>query len=312
MANLYGYNSIPAHYDFINSYNAGMSPSVIHVNDTSLVLLFEKYLIEEALSVFEWSGLPEKWDQNFFKYVLFLCGHIGILNTDKYGVICMNGQPFGRGLYYQPVKYVISNPLLRGIQQPEIGKECAVIKLQPNWTGIYDLVSFYGSMMALCAESAGINLVNSKLAYVFMAKNKAQAESMKKLYDNIHSGDPAVFADEKLFDAEGNPKWVMFNQNLKNTYIAPEIMADMHRWKNLFLTEIGIPNANYEKSERLITNEVNANNTETLSKAELWLETMEHDIRKANELFGLNIGVKLRWKEGGLQNEQYDLNPGSV
>ena len=224
----------------------------------------------------------------------------------------MNGQPFGRGLYYQPVKYVISNPLLRGIQQPEIGTECAVIKLQPNWTGIYDLVSFYGSMMALCAESAGINLVNSKLAYVFMAKNKAQAESMKKLYDNIHSGDPAVFADEKLFDAEGNPKWLMFNQNLKETYIAPEIMADMHRWKNLFLTEIGIPNANYEKSERLITNEVNANNTETLSKAELWLETMQADIKKANDLFGLNIGVKLRWKEGGLQNEQYNINPGSV
>jgi len=288
------YTGIPAPYDQINIYNGTQNPSTVHVNDVALARFFQRYLLEEAISVFEFK-IPEQWDLNFFRYCLFLIGHIGVINTDKYGIICMNGMPSGMGLYYQPVKYIIANPLLQGTLQPRIGEECEVIRMQPDWSGMFDLVSFYGSMMALCAESAGINLINSKLAYVFMAKNKAMAESMKKMYDQIHSGNPAVFPDAKLFDGEGNPSWMLFNQNLQQTYIAPQIMADLHRWKNLFLTEIGIPNSNFEKSERLITNEVNANNTETSAKVNLWLDQIKDGMKRANNMFGLDLDVKLRF-----------------
>lgn len=286
-------NGIPAPYTDINVYNGTQSPSTVHVN-TALSRFFQRYLLEEALSVFKFN-IPDTWDLNFFRYCLFIIGHIGVVNTDKYGVICMNGMPYGRGLYYQPTNYLIANPLLQGTLQPRIGVDCEVIRMQPDWCGMWDLVNFYGDMMALSAEAAGINIINSKLAYVFLAKNKAMAESMKKMYDQIHSGNPAVFADKNLTDEDGNASWMLFNQNLKNTYIAPEIMSDLHRWKNLFLTEIGIPNANYEKSERLITNEVNANNTETRSKAELWLEQIQDGMRRVNNMFDLELSVSLRF-----------------
>ena len=80
-----------------------------------------------------------------------------------------------------------------------------------------DKINFYADMLALSAETAGVDLVNSKLAYVFGAKNKAQAESFKKMFDQIGSGQPAAYIDKTLFDEEGNPGWTMFNQNLKNT-----------------------------------------------------------------------------------------------
>ena len=291
-------NGIPAMYDFINDYNAHINPSTVHLANNQTELFFSKYLLQEIMSVYEWSGIPDTWNADFFRYTLLLFGHIGVINTDKYGVICMNGQPYGRGLYYQPTNYVISNPKLSGILRPEIGKECEIIRIQPNWSGVYDIVTFYASMMALTAEAAAMNIQNSKLAYVFMAKDKAQAETFKKLFDQIASGNPASVIDSKMFDAEGNPRWMLFNQDLKNTYITPEIMSDLHRWKNLFLTEIGIPNANYEKSERLITNEVNANNTETLTKAELWLEEMLKCCDRVNAMFDLNLSVKLRYGYG--------------
>ena len=287
------YQGIPAPYTDINVYNGTQSPSTVHVN-TALSRFFQRYLLEEALSVFVFD-IPEQWDLNFFRYCLFILGHVGIVNTDKYGVICMNGMPYGRGLFYQPTHYLISNPLLQGTLQPQIHIDCEVIRMQPDWSGIWDLINFYGDMMALSAEAAGINLVNSKLAYVFMAKNKAMAESMKKMYDQVHSGDPAVFADKNLLNEDGSPSWILFNQNLKNTYITPEIMSDLHRWKNLFLTEIGIPNANFEKTERLITNEVNANNTETRSKAELWLDQIRDGMERANKMFDLKLSCDLRF-----------------
>lgn len=296
--NTYGINKgIPAGYDFINIYNSGIQPSAVHLRDNQTALFFSKYLLQEVMSVYEWDGLPDEWNHDFFRYVLLMLGHIAVLDTDKYGVICMNGQPYGRGLYYQPTHYIVTNPLLPEINRAKIGEDCEVIRIQPDWSGIGDLVTFYASMMALTAESAAFNIQNSKLAYVFMAKDKAQAESFKKLFDKISSGEPAVIADAKLFSEEGDPRWMMFNQQLNQTYIADEIMADLHRWKNLFLTEVGIPNANYEKSERLITNEVNANNTETFSKALLWLDEMQKCIQKVNARYGLNISVKMRYQD---------------
>lgn len=290
-------SNIPAEYDYINIYNGQIRPSTVHLADNQTVKLFEKYLIQEAMSVFTWEGMPDGWNYDFFRYCLLMLGHVAVFWSDQYGLIFMNGQPMGRGLWYQPTNYVVTNPLLRDIQRPEIGTECEVIRLQPNWSGIGDLVTFYASMMALSAESAAINLQNSKLAYVFMAKDKAQAQSYKKLYDNIAAGDPAAVVDEKLFDADGNPRWMAFNQNLRETYITSDIMSDLHRWKNLFLTEIGIPNANFEKSERLLTNEINANNTETRSKADLWLEEMNSCCRKVNRMFGLDLSVHLTYPD---------------
>ena len=53
----------------------------------------------------------------------------------------------------------------------------------------------------------------------------------------------------------------------------------------MFCTEVGIPNANIDKKERLITDEVNANNVETSSRCEMWLEEIRKGLTKANEKY---------------------------
>lgn len=305
---------IPILYDRENLAVSSVSPSTVHVKNTQLTAFFRRYLTQELISVFEWN-LPQDWDTSYFQYTLYMCGFIAVLETDKYGVICQHGAPSGRGIFYQPVNIIISNPLLKGIMKPRIGEECEVIKMQPDWCGAYDLISYYADMMAISAESAGINMFNSQLAYILAAANTAQAESMKKMFDQIHSGNPAVTVDKNLFDDEGNPNWFIFNQNLMQTYIADKIIADLHRWKNLFLTEIGIPNSNFQKNERMITNEVNANNTETRSKAELWLATMREGTEKVNKMFGLDLSVKFRFEteqQEVIDNDSKDNNSRTV
>ena len=48
------------------------------------------------------------------------------------------------------------------------------------------------------------------------------------------------------------------------------------------------------KRERLITDEVNANNFETKSKCELWLETLKRGCEEARDLFGIELDVDWR------------------
>lgn len=309
-----GLNGIPYSADYINQFNSRLDPSTVHVRNTALERFFRRYLTQKLLSVYEFS-LPEEWDKSFFEYCMFMLGYVAVLETDRYGVIFQNCTLYGRGIWYQPTHVIVTNPLLRSSMKPQIGVECELIKLMPDYGNAYDLVSFYASMMAVTAEAAGVNIFNSKLAYLLLADDRANAEGLKKMFDQVASGNPAAVINKSLFDDEGNPRIQMLNQNLKQTYIAGDLMADLHRWENLFNTEIGIPNANFEKSERLITDEVNANNVDTVSKAQLWLETMKEGMKKANEMFGLDLDVRLRFedmyeqKEGGDPDarEQADL-----
>ena len=273
---------MPETYDYINAYNSGFSPSTIHVKNTALQKFFRRYLFQKAISVFKWD-LPETWNRDYFL-------------------------PYGYDIYYQPTNLIITNPLLKGSLKPRIGSECTVFKLQPDWGGITDLVNYYADMMALCAETVGVNLLNSHLSFVFPAKDKATAETYKKLFDKVAGGDPCVVIDKTLFKEDGTQVWSPFQQNIGQNYIVDRVLADMRKIEAQFDTDIGIPNANTDKRERLITDEVNANNIETISRCELWLDELKKSAEATNNMFGTTISVDWRYNPEPLLQEGEKAN----
>ena len=279
-------------YDYRNLYNASRSPSTVHVKNTRLRNYFRKYLMQKAISVFKWN-LPDEWDRDYFLYTLYGMGFIAILNTARYGTICQQCAPGGYNLYYRPSYVIVTNPLLNTLTL-NIDRDCVLLKLQPDYSSINDLVGFYADQLALCAEALGMNLVNTKSGTIFGAESKAQAESYKKMYDNISEGDPAVVIGKKLLNDDGTPNWFPFTQNIRESYVASDVLSDMRKIEAMFDTEIGIPNANTDKRERLIADEVNANNVETATRCELWMETLRKGLSKANAMFGLTLSVDWR------------------
>ena len=281
-------------YDYINLYNASRSPSTVHVKNTRLQRFFRKYLLQKAISVFKWE-LPEEWDKDYFLYTLYGMGFIAVLNTDRYGVICQQCAPGGYNLYYRPSYVIVTNPLLPKSLTLNIDRDCTLIKLQPDYSSIIDIVNYYADQLALCSEAMGANLINTKSGTVFSAESKAAAESYKKMYDNLTEGDPAVVIGKKLLDPEGKPTWFPFTQNVKESYVVSDILSDMRKIEEMYDTEIGIPNANTDKRERLLDSEVNANNVEVATRCELWLETVRKEIDKTNTMFpGINLSVDWR------------------
>ena len=283
----------PFFYDHANAMVSQVTPNTVHVKNEGLTRFFQRYLLQKAISVFKWN-LPENWSRDYFLYVLYCWGFIAIVNTDKFGVIPQGCGLKGYNVFYQPRSAIIQNPLLSGTLEPVIGKQCTLLKLQPDYGGIMDLVSFYAQEMALASEAIDVNLLNSKLSYVFTASNKNAAESLKKLYDRIASGEPAVVIDKNLYNDDGSVSWEAFQQNVGQNYIAGDLLSDMRKIEAEFDTKIGIPNANTDKKERLITDEVNSNNVETRNLPELWLESLQHGCKEANAMFGINISVDWR------------------
>lgn len=304
-------NGIPAPYDYINVYNSQYKPSTIRVKDTGLSYFFQRYLIQKIISVFKFDGIPAHWSLDYFLYTLFIFGYVCVFNTDAFGVIPQHCTLSGYDVFYRPTTCHIANPVIKNTLSLRIGRSCELIKMQPDWCGAWDIVNYYADLMALTSESIAVNLINSKFAYVFAAANKAGAESLKKLYDQIASGNPAAFADKKLFNDDGSPAWVLFTQDLRQNYIAGNLLEDLAKIDSRFNTDVGIPNVNIAKNSGVSDKEVMSNNIDTKSKCDLWLETMRDGVKKVNDMFGLNISVSLRFDERSLTDGEV-INNGAL
>ena len=299
----------PVFYDYANAAVSLVSPSTMHTN-SNLKWYFMRYLLQKAIAVFKWK-MPETWAQNYILYTLYCWGYFAVINTNKFGVIGQACSLSGYDVFYQPTTATIANPLLKGITQPKIDVQCTLVRLQPDYGSIMDKINFYADILALSAETVGTNLFNSKLAYVFASQNKAAAETFKKMYDKIASGEPAVFMDKGLFNDDGSPNWLMFNQDLKNSYIVSEIMDDMRKWECKFCSDLGIPNNDNEKKERLITAEVESNDVEVKLWADLALEELKKSCKKTRDMFGIELDVDWRYEEV-MSDESKSITDGNV
>lgn len=292
---------IPFYADYINgSTFSMMQPSQVHISNTLLFQYFVRHLLQKAVSVFDWQ-LPEYWQRTLFLYCLYCEGHVAIVNTDKFGVLPQPCTLGGRGVQYEPTYAIIANPLLKGILQPRIGTQCAIVRIMPDYGGIMDIINYYAREMALCSETLEINLLNSKLSYVFGVpkggNRKAAAESLKKLFDQIMSGVPASFVDEELTDRNGKPTWQLFSQDVGKNFISPDIQEQLRKLECEFAAKVGIPsNLATTKKERVNLAEVSANDVETAVGPSQWLELAREGLETANQLFGLKLSVDWRYE----------------
>lgn len=284
----------PIYYEQGNIISAGCRPLGVQVQDNSLFQMFQRLLLQRAISVFEWT-VPQTWDLDYFLYCLYINGFVSIIYTPQYGTIPQECTTTGYNVYYRPTSVLIANPLLGSIERV-IDKTCVIFKMANDYRGIMDVVNYYAQQMALTAECYACNNVTSKLAYVFAAEDKTMAESMKKAADQILSGKPYTVVGKKLFDKQGNLKMEMFLQNLKANYIAPEILQNLQKLQNMFDTAIGIPNANTDKKERQIVDEVNSNNVGTMSMVDMWFKRWTRTCKDVKKMFGVDVSVKWRVK----------------
>ena len=295
--------SAPYYADYINAaQNSNPTPTTVHYNSV-LFRYYQRHLLHRAASVFRWSGVPETWDMGLLNYCIFAEGHAAIIATSPWGVIPQPCGLSGIGIQYQPTTALIANPLLQQPLQPTIGIDCAVLRIMPDWCGIMDVVNHHAALMAQAVELYAVNSGNSQLSYVFGTENKRAAETWKKVYDRIRSGEGAVFTDADLFDDNGRPRWQMFLQDIRNNYIGTECLEALRKIECMFDNAVGIPNnMATAKKERTISAEVEANDVETQTSADQWLDELRRGLRDVKRLFGLDITIDWRYPHGANTN----------
>lgn len=303
---------IPAPFRALNLAQASYTPAGVNVLNNATTAFYVRYLMKRAIAAVD-LDIPAEWDRDYVLYTLFGRGFGIVVKLDRFGVIFQGASLYGRNVYYQPTRAMTANPLYTAPAQGWIiGKNCEVVKLQPDYSGLMDVVTTYAVRLSLAYEAWQLNTQNSKLAYIIGVDEKAQSATFKKVFDKIQSGEPAVVTGKNLYSKDGNKLWDTFSTDIKQNYIAPELSEDMRRIMSEFDSFVGIPsNPESGKGERLLVDEVNSNNVETDTIIDLIVRTLNDGFKRVNKMFSLDCKATKRYPvleqaqsvEGGKQDE---------
>lgn len=237
-------------------------------------------------------GLPKDWAQNWFRFWLFHYGSIATIYTKEYGWI---DYPYGiekLGLYYQPKQILVTSPYLKETKRGVIGVNAEIIKICDDYYGLDDLVTRYATQLANIDKSINIALMNANVSMVFGAQNKKQGDTIKEAYGEATTGKPLVVVNKDVLGERGlEPFFPTGN------FIVDKLLQAKRTVINEFLTKVGIQNANYDKKERLNSQEVTQNNDEVRSIISVIFENLKESFENVNKLSGLNLTVELVGEE---------------
>ena len=291
----------PLNYEQINVLAGSYNPSPVKAFNNQTYAYWERSLFQRASSILKFS-LPDEWQgsvRDFFLYCLFRFGYVAIFESDKFGLSFQPCSLTGYDFYYQPVIAKISNPRLQ--TDLTIGETCEILKLTPDFFGVWDIISYYAEKMSTLDGAINMALINSKLAYILGAKNKSCAEALKKTLDKINKGEPAVIVDSKLMMNNPNDKdepWRYLDLEVKKNYILTDLLEDFQSLKNDFDSEIGIPTLPYQKKERVNTKETVMRSYDGQSRSQIWFDTLTSSMEIVNRHYPqADLSVELRYDE---------------
>lgn len=312
MSRYYPYNYKPLNYDKINCIAGHYTPSMVKAYNNEAYVYWQRSLFQRAQSVIVADGLPEEWSgsvKDFFFYCILMFGFVCVFQSDDYG---LSFQPCTLGgqwdFYYQPTQAIVSNPYLD--KTFKIGEDTELLKLTPDYYGIFDIVSYYAEKLAVLDNAINMSLINNKFAYFLGARNKGMASALKKMLDKINQGEPAVIYDQRILNDTQDkdvPYQFFERQNLKESYITSDQLQDFQTIINSFDTEIGIPTVPYQKKERMVEDEANSKTYDAVSRSTIWIDTLNDSAKRVNKMFGTSITFDLRFKpdqEGEMPDEQ--------
>ena len=284
-------------------FETGATSGAGVLSNERLQIEYRNWCLKKLFGAFEFGGVPDTWDYDYMLENLFMYGYLAITDT-SIGVIPLRCGITGINVFDHPTTAIFANPVLGNFERNLYGNnpatDCALVKLQYDFMGAMPIINRYAALLALCDNSISVNLRNSKVAFIGFVSSKQQAATVEKMYSDIDRGKPAVYVKR----GDGITSEDIYYNHVKETYIANDVQLLKQSIKNDFLTEVGLNNANTDKRERLIVDEVNANNDEVQANVQHWLDNIREGLRRANSLFGLNLSVKLRKFDGGKANAE--------
>lgn len=244
-------------------------------------------LTELALVMFEWKNLPDTVDERYLELTLFQNGQAIFFKDEVLGYLGLQCAVNGNfDVYRVPLRRraYASN----GYNNNDLNIDNSVI-IYNNYlrtNSVRDIKMFAQRLYDLDC-SIDVNARAQKTP-VLIQCDEDQRLTMLNAYKEFDGNSPVIFADKNL-DINGIK---VFQTNAP--YVSDKLYQLKTQYFNEALTYLGISNVNFEKKERLVSDEVSRQQGGVIASRYSRLEMRRKACDKINQMFGLNIDVDYR------------------
>lgn len=261
------------------------------------MLTFNDYyyrLMLLARSVFKWNNLPNNIDEKWIEKYLFGHGKCVFFNDKDRGFMIARITQSGElNCYEEPTRVTPYGVNYTG-ESLDTMTECVLIRNNDEMIPTSQTIQLYAYRLAELTRAIDTNVNAQKTPVVILCDEK-QKLTMKALFEQYTGNEPAIFGDKNLVNNEVKA--------LKTDapIVFDKLQIHKHDIWNECMTFLGINNANMDKRERLVDDEVQANNEQVQMGALVMLKSRQMACERINALFGTNISVEFRMPRIGSQ-----------
>lgn len=248
--------------------------------------MYRRVFVELAANRFKWEGLPDEIDVRFMELTLLRSGLSVFFKDDEFGkYFAAAATPWGmRNFIDEPIGFTITG---RGAYSSRSIKATDCVPIWANYTQVpdVDIIELYAQKLAnldRSIEIASKNLRRSRL----LIGNKNVRNTLVNVSRQIDEGQPVIGVGTnydteaiKEIDMGGSPDALEKLQ-----------IARTREW-NMAMGLLGINHANQDKKERLVSDEVAANDEQVTAMKFVNLNARRAAAEEISEMIGSEVKV---------------------
>lgn len=255
--------------------------------------LFNHYK-DLAINRFKWDNLPNEDDyglcSEYIENELFDNGLVCAFEHADFGFMMLkattigNKNPYGFSSSYRVngVQFAEDISVFKPLKNEKAKSIYGIlVKNNNTHTPTCNTVDFWVKLMVNTIETFKLNQNACKTPFLIQC-NDADKLSFENALKSIEGSAEALFGSKAMLDNLN-----VFNTNVD--YMGTDILTDLQTLENKLLTALGINNASIDKKERLITDEVNANNDNITINNDNYYNQRIKAIKKINKEFNCDI-----------------------
>lgn len=254
-------------------------------------------LTELSISMFDWQNVPDSIDTRFLETTLFLNGSAVFFKDEDLREENIEGEEDGTllalpvamngnfDLYNIPTRRTAY--ATNGYNRNLTNKDSVIVYNNMIRTNSVQTCTVYARRLWNLDRAIDVN-ANAQKTPVLIRCNDSERLTLVNAYQKWEGNEPVIYGTK---DFDPNSISVLRTD-------APYVARDLYELKtqiwNEALTYLGISNMNFQKRERLVTDEVIRNQGGTIASRYSRLEARREACKKINKMFGTNIEVYFR------------------
>ena len=260
-----------------------------------------------ALNLFEWTNLPKTIEERYIEKALYDKGLVCLIDDENFGEIVVGcnysqnmniwGEPtevITTGYNYVKtfnIENTINTTYIRDIKDNETIIDSAIV-CQNNDLALSTrkILEYYVNKLVEVELSTFTNVYLQKFPFLINT-TKDNEMTMKTLISKVDKGEPYIMYNKKIADLSNAVD--VFNLNVP--FVADKLMQYRFETEREIYTLFGFNN-NFEKKERLLTDEVNSNNDFINCNIDSMYKKRKQFAELMNKKYGWNVQVSKRYE----------------